>query len=74
MPQNVNTTRGPNLSLSAPTTIPNTPYINMDREKAPEVTALFQPNSSNNGLKKTPKELYVAHDTTKIKKAAITTT
>ena len=53
--------------------IPNTPYINMDREKAPEVTALVQPNSSNNGLKKTPKELYAAHDTKKIKKAAITT-
>jgi hypothetical protein len=37
------------------------------------VTALFQPNSSNNGLNKTPKELYVAHETTIMKKAAMTT-
>ncbi len=72
-PQIVTTNLGPNLSVSPPTTIPITPYIIMDSEKAPEIIALVQPKSANNGLKKRPKALCGPNDTTKIKKEIITT-
>jgi hypothetical protein len=54
-PQSVTTNRGPNLSVSPPTTIPSKPYINMDSEKAPEVRALVQPKSAINGFRNRPK-------------------
>ena len=72
-PQSVNTIRGPSLSVSPPMTIPNKPSISIEREKAPDVIALVQPNSFKTGLKKTPNEnrkLYIART---IKKEATTT-
>jgi hypothetical protein len=53
--------------------MPNTPWSTEESEKAPEVMALVQPNSSNIGLKKTPKTKYKPHETTMIKKAPATT-
>jgi hypothetical protein len=54
--------------------MPNTPYMNIETEKAPEVTPRSQTKAVDIGVKKTPKELYVAQDIVIIKKAAITTT
>ena len=45
----------------------------MAREKAPEVTALDQPNSVSSGLKKTPNELCMPKDSVIMKKAATIT-
>jgi hypothetical protein len=56
MAQIVITIRGPNLSVSLPIAIAIKPMTIEEREYAPEVDALVQPNSLINGLKKTPKE------------------
>jgi hypothetical protein len=69
----VTTNLGPNLSFSLPTPIPSTPLRNIATENAPEIIALVQPNSVNNGLKKTPKETVVPLDTAIISKATETT-
>jgi hypothetical protein len=72
-PQTVITIRGPSLSLTLPATIANKPCIIQLSEKAPEVTALVQPNSVDNGLKKTPNVKNIPHINNIIKKAATTT-
>jgi hypothetical protein len=43
----------------------------LEREKAPAVMALVQPNSSDSGLKKTPKVKLVPALISKMQKAAI---
>jgi len=42
-------------------------------DKAPEVTALVQPNSADIGLKKTPKDRYIPQDMVMIRKETATT-
>jgi hypothetical protein len=64
---------GPNLSLSLPDMMLKKPYTITLSEKAPEVSALLQPNSSISGLKKTPKVNRVPKDTAWIQKADKTT-
>jgi len=46
----------------------------VESEKAPEVSALVQPNSVSTGLKKTPKAKYVPELAARIQKAATATT
>ena len=45
---------GPNLSVNLPEKMTRIPCNTKFSDKAPEVIALVQPNSSNIGLKKTP--------------------
>ena len=56
------TTLGPNLSLSLPAKMPNSPLRIRFNEKGRAVEARVQPNSPIIGLKKTPK-LACAPDT-----------
>jgi hypothetical protein len=72
-PQSDTTNLGPNLSVSPPDIMLIKPYTNMDSEKAPEVKARVQPNSSSNGFKKRPKAECGPNVITSIMKAAITT-
>ena len=72
-PQSVITTRGPSLSLRPPMIMPNNPCIIKLIEMVPEVSALLQPNSIINGLKKTPKLRRDPNITIWIMAAAITT-
>ena len=53
-PQTVAINLGPNLSHSLPAKIPRKPVKNMLNDWALEVISRVQPNSSDNGLKKTP--------------------
>jgi hypothetical protein len=53
-------------------TIPSRPLMLMESEKAPEVTALVQPNSVSIGLKKTPKVEDIPQLINMIRKAATT--
>jgi hypothetical protein len=73
MPAIVRTLLGPTLSLNLPIPMPAQPLRSIDNEKAPEVSALVQPNSVSNGSKKTPKLYDNPHITSKMKKLAITT-
>jgi hypothetical protein len=54
-------------------TIANEPCITIESDKAPEVSALVQPNSVSIGLKKTPKAERVPYITTMINRVAATT-
>jgi len=72
-PQAAISVLGPNLSLRPPKTIAPKPIRISHSEAAPEIVALDHPNSISNGMKKTPKALYIPHVIAWITTAAITT-
>jgi len=69
----VRTTLGPNLSANIPISIAIKPIMKKAREDAPESIALVEPNSTSNGVKKTPKVLYVPWIIIMMEKPAATT-
>jgi hypothetical protein len=54
--------------------MPSKPNTNIEREKAPEIIAVVQPNSVSTGLRKTPKARYVPKTTVMARKETATIT
>ena len=65
---------GPNLSFNLPMTIPTTPNNTKYNEKAPDVIALVQPKSADNGLKNKPYVICALIWIGRMKQAAATIT
>ena len=72
-PQTVMIKRGLKRSASLPETRAIKPLTTMASENAPEVSPRVQPNSSDKGLKKTPKLEITRPKEIKVKKVPVTT-